>query len=142
MSAVMNDPRKSAIAVIGLTSVLGVSLGSHPARASPSSWANTWAPATIAECARLPLSQRGICRSAVSLKGDASAAPASAAPVGSSDAVAAHARPTGRWIASQAVDAQFASTFRSAINACDGPFQIELVDAPPQRQIRFRCVPR
>ena len=133
----MNSPGKSAIAVIGVTSLLGVALGSQSVFASEPSSANSWAPTTTTECARLPLSQRGICRAAVSLKGGDSAD-----PVGPPDTVAAHARPSGRWIASQAVDGQFASTFRSAVLACDGPFQIQLVDVPPRRQIRFRCLPR
>lgn len=149
----MNSRSKSAIAVIGLTSVLGVALGSHLVHASEPSSASTWAPTTIAECARLPLSQQGICKSVVWLKGADPAAPVdSVIPVAPPEAMAAHARSahaqsahapaSGRWIASEAVDAQFASTFRSAVQACDGPFQIQLVDAPPQHQIRFRCLPR
>ncbi|HEX8741060.1 MAG TPA: hypothetical protein VF925_13085 [Casimicrobiaceae bacterium] len=143
----MKSPSKFAIAVIGLTSVLSVTLGSQSAHALQPSSATTLGAPTIADCARLPLSQRDICKSAVSLKIADSAAPvgppeAAAAHVRSADAPSADARSSGRWIASEAVDAQFASTFRSAVQACDGPFQIQLVDAPPQHQIRFRCLPR
>lgn len=140
----MNSPSKSAIAVIALTSALGVALGSPPAHASQPSSAVTRDPATIAECARLPLSQRGICRSVVSLKSAESAPPAGSpeAEAAGTRARTAHAPSAGQWIASEAVGAQFASTFRSAVSACDGPFQIQLVDAPPQHQIRFRCLSR
>lgn len=138
----MKSPSKSAIAVICLTSVLSVTLASQPAHALQPSSATTLEAATNADCARLPLSQRDICKSVVSLKSADSAASA-----GPPEAAAAHARSadapsSGRWIASEAVDAQFASTFRSAVQACGGPFQIQLVDAPPQHQIRFRCLPR
>ena len=133
----MNDPGKSAIAVIGLTSVLGVASGIPSVHASPSSWSNTWTPSTITQCTRLPLSQRGICKAAVSLRGRDSAG--AAQPQVS---VVASARPPGGWIASEAVDAQFASTFRSSVLACGGPFQIQLVDAPPRHQLRFRCLAR
>lgn len=132
----MNNPGKSAIAVIGLASVVSVAFAIPSVHASPSSWTDTWTPATIAQCTRLPLSQRGICKAVVSMQDRDSAA--SAQP---RVAVAASARPSGGWIASQDVDAQFASTFRSSVLACGGPFQIQLVDAPPRRQLRFRCLP-
>lgn len=138
----MNSRSKSAIAMIGLTSVLGVALGSHLVHASERSSATTSEAPTIADCARLPLSQQDICKSVVSLKIADSAAPAGSPEAASAHARSADAPSSGRWIASEAVDAQFASTFRSAVQACDGPFQIQLVDAPPQHQIRFRCLPR
>jgi hypothetical protein len=133
----MNTPGKSAIAAMGLTSVLGVAFGIPSVHALPSSSADTLTPSTTTQCTRMPLSERGTCKDVVSLKERDSAALAQPRA-----AVPASARPSGGWTVSQAVDAQFASTFRSSVLACGGPFQIQLVDAPPQHHIRFRCLPR
>lgn len=122
---------------IGLAAGLALVAVMAPAHASPSAPADAATPPGTAQCARLPSSERDLCAQAGSLKSRDSIAVAQRTVPEESPA-----RPSGAWIASEAVDAQFASTLRRVVTACAGPFQMQLVDAQPEPEVRFRCVPR
>ncbi|MGH8802054.1 MAG: hypothetical protein ACREX6_07130, partial [Casimicrobiaceae bacterium] len=81
----------------------------------------------MTQCAHLPASQRDICEEAASLNGRSSTASAQR-----SIPADVPSGPSGTWIASEVVDAKFASMFRSAVLSCGGSFQIQLVDELPQ----------
>jgi hypothetical protein len=116
---------------------LVAALAIAPVHASPVSPEDRGAPPAMSQCARLPSSERDICAETVSLASRDAVTPAQ--PSAAADA---SADPPGAWAVSEAVDAKFASTFRSVVTACGGPFQMELVDAQPQPEVRFRCVRR
>lgn len=122
---------------------LVAALAMAPVHASPVSSSEPMSPndsatpPAMSQCTRLPSSERDICAETESLAGRDEVTPAQP-----SAAANASAGPPGAWVASEAVDAKFASTFRSVVTACEGPFQMQLVDERPQPEIRFRCVRR
>lgn len=127
---------------IGLAAGLALVAVMAPAHASPSAPADAATPPGTAQCARLPSSERDLCAQAGSLKSRALKSRDSIAVAQRTVPEESPARPSGAWIASEAVDAQFASTLRRVVTACAGPFQMQLVDAQPEPEVRFRCVPR
>lgn len=122
---------------LGAGLALVAALAMAPVHASPASPEDSATALAMSQCARLPSSERDICMETASLTtGDA------AAPAQPSAAADASADPPGAWVASEPVNAKFASTFRSVVTACGGPFQMQLVDAQPEPELRFRCVRR